>query len=979
MAGGSFIDKIIRNRLEHLGASFRNLAEHEVTRKLPVKIEAADTPEVIAKKMSTKEVPLRHIDPKDRGAKAEVLEGHARKVAKIKADNKRREAEYLGKPFDEDEYLKVYDKTFKHSLADAVNQAGGPDDRIFTTPHGWAVMSPDIADRSNSIYSLSLNSEGKKGGGGQNLYDAMLSATRNLGETNYSHNLLDKNPYRKLTSVAGQNLRFGDANHIDFEPGLFVSPHAFVPSHAEFKSLSPDEQLGYLMLAERDHVNQGVNYSTMSRRGLDQFRGYMPEEPLATPVNYNENRKWIDAVISGKANAARQGTAMEYGIGDSSIRRAMLTDSLLMPFERPALGLKPPSGGHYFPTDEVEGSDFYKGLFKKGGLARVRLAEGGRSEYGHDALTPTPQNGFLGWLAEQLKYGRGFINDVMNKGGRDRYGMQIGDLMLGKMPEEVEHRSYGAPAMHGTEMGVGPVWYPGRAESMADTVMNLGPTAGGLARAAGRGAKTVGRAAGEALTDAVNYGSGPLAKIAPVMAPSIMPMNAIKPKGGNWVKYETPSGKGYSGLDETFDTLTNSNALVIDQGTKAFNDWTNKNFKRYVQTHMGSPEDPLLPLYNQGMLPHVRDIHAGGGGSWDDVVDPLFQRGKASNHEDMMEEAISLSDGAEGIKAPQWLKDLKTKNPDAELFDLYPGFDSYQHLDTMLQPVHDYLRTLPPETLKNISVPEAFRQSHLWHEAMKKKAAAEDVGEMFKGTEVHKEYPDGFKWVKVGVAPKLENDVPVPKDWKVEQITAGPMKGMWKATSDMRPRHEIPIESYATKEEAQKALQDSYNKSEVEKLSKVGDSALDREGRHMGHCVGSYCDQVRGGRTEIYSLRDAQGNPHVTVEVRPKTLKSRNNGATIDDPITVENIYSINQIKGKQNKAPVDKYLPYVQDFVKSGKWGEVRDLQNSGLVRMEDGSFKTIEEAANSGENYYLGRAHGGQVKSTTNIDKFIHRINHA
>ena len=47
-------------------------------------------------------------------------------------------------------------------------------------------------------------------------------------------------------------------------------------------------------------------------------------------------------------------------------------------------------------------------------------------------------------------------------------------------------------------------------------------------------------------------------------------------------------------------------------------------------------------------------------------------------------------------------------------------------------------------------------------------------------------------------------------------------------------------------------------------------------------------------------------------------------------PVTVDDII---QIKGKQNAAPVAKYLPHVQDFVKSGNWGRVGDLQNSGLI----------------------------------------------
>jgi RNA polymerase sigma-70 factor (ECF subfamily) len=92
----------------------------------------------------------------------------------------------------------------------------------------------------------------------------------------------------------------------------------------------------------------------------------------------------------------------------------------------------------------------------------------------------------------------------------------------------------------------------------------------------------------------------------------------------------------------------------------------------------------------------------------------------------------------------------------------------------------------------------------------------------------------------------------------------------------------------------------------------------------MGHCVGGYADEVASGATRILSLRDKKGQSHVTVELQNTNKMSRD--VRTDLPT------NILQIKGKQNRAPVDAYQPYVQDLVKSGTWGEVRDLQNTGL-----------------------------------------------
>lgn len=98
------------------------------------------------------------------------------------------------------------------------------------------------------------------------------------------------------------------------------------------------------------------------------------------------------------------------------------------------------------------------------------------------------------------------------------------------------------------------------------------------------------------------------------------------------------------------------------------------------------------------------------------------------------------------------------------------------------------------------------------------------------------------------------------------------------------------------------------------------------------NCVGGYCEYVHSGESKIYSLRDKKGMSHVTVEVSPGKLPKEviDYGGNHTPP---DNIV---QIKGKQNRAPVTQYLPYVQDFVKNGKWGDVEDLANSGLVDLE-------------------------------------------
>ena len=149
--------------------------------------------------------------------------------------------------------------------------------------------------------------------------------------------------------------------------------------------------------------------------------------------------------------------------------------------------------------------------------------------------------------------------------------------------------------------------------------------------------------------------------------------------------------------------------------------------------------------------------------------------------------------------------------------------------------------------------------------------------------------------------------------------------------------------------------------------------ALKYEGDTMGHCVGGYCPDVMEGRSRIYSLRDAKGEPHVTVEVQPayrdrgfregekpsgdeyyklqEQYVSGQRAGSVDPNLTFAEWYRstkgiaeppepapvIKQIKGKQNKAPNEQYLPFVQDFVRSGQWSDVGDFKNTGLYRKGD------------------------------------------
>lgn len=101
--------------------------------------------------------------------------------------------------------------------------------------------------------------------------------------------------------------------------------------------------------------------------------------------------------------------------------------------------------------------------------------------------------------------------------------------------------------------------------------------------------------------------------------------------------------------------------------------------------------------------------------------------------------------------------------------------------------------------------------------------------------------------------------------------------------------------------------------------------ALKTEGSMMGHCVGGYWGRVSSGQTQIYSLRDAEGYPHATIELgkTPEVILddgSKVRVGTVPRPgvnylhVTDSNWVAV-QVRGKQNKRPLEKYVQQIEGW----------------------------------------------------------------
>lgn len=408
-------------------------------------------------------------------------------------------------------------------------------------------------------------------------------------------------------------------------------------------------------------------------------------------------------------------------------------------------------------------------------------------------------------------------------------------------------------------------------------------------------------------------------------------LGVIKPKGGNWLSGQVEST--LKGLKKRTEPYTHRNAegwtVAPEYGqpmpeaeiaalradpiwaqNQALNQWIEGPLTNYVKRDMGSPNDPIRKLADQGIqfaestaipepskILQARRTNAGfpaegtaqtdTGRAWENALDTAVHSRPASD--------FQLPNN---LAKDPWLATVPPNTPIHSLAGHVSSPTGFNHL---IDELSNSLREgrLRPEQLQsgNFSVDAAVR--HVAEiNALRAKKAEEALQADMKGMPIHKDYPDqGYSWRQL-----KHEDEPTLQKW------------------------------------------------------------LTQEGDAMGHCVGGYCPDVKSGVSNIYSLRDAKGRPHVTIETAkpgpldwylrqedvahlPEEPELDDAGAHISwlqqlaqtpEYVAATQNPSVIQIKGKANAAPKAEYLPFIQDFVRSGKWSDIGDAAHTGLSSEE-------------------------------------------
>jgi hypothetical protein len=390
---------------------------------------------------------------------------------------------------------------------------------------------------------------------------------------------------------------------------------------------------------------------------------------------------------------------------------------------------------------------------------------------------------------------------------------------------------------------------------------------------AGRGLKKFGKFIGEGLAEAEATGKGPVGKVMQTIVPRF---NVIKDPGGMVVGGEKAldqellnikKNEGVVGRYVPSENIiaTGPEGSLADKNAVALNNWIDTKVRKYIRNQAGSKDDPILKTIESGVEHNFTPPQSGDtkysiamkrklagkdpegiatterGKDWEYAVDSIFNPVKSSEIKDILQRNKDLppSEASDKFLASvlrtehdlpiynkQDLENLKLINqiPDETVYGLNPEITNRLGLNHMTDVLSEDLNAgrLRPEQLNQMSIEKAIRRV-AEYDAEKAKIASKAEADRIKDLPTPITYNKDYKWLELN----------------------------------------HPTDPAITKE------------------------ALKSEGNQMGHCVGTHCDYYDGvmnGSKQIFSLRDANNKPHVTIETnivrdldRWLNAKQRNN------------------------------------------------------------------------------------------------------
>ena len=537
-------------------------------------------------------------------------------------------------------------------------------------------------------------------------------------------------------------------------------------------------------------------------------------------------------------------------------------------------------------------------------------------------------------------------------------------------------------------------------------------------RTAGRGAEQVGRKLESAMEPVVKGAleRGGLPREMVMAMGANTQSNVIKPKGGNWIGgdvekaldplitkgvisnreipygpafdtaivqriadlKETASMPGYTGgagrvakmlEDDLQDAVSNQNRVK----DAAINKWVQSNLTNYVKKEMGTPEDPVRKLAEQDISHLPQDLQniemtwtpeelAKTRKRFGFPEEETATNPTAKMWEQMADEMIAPSRATEfGEKARQQNPWLEKLNPYDTVYETMRGMPQALKFDHIIDVLKEDIAAgrIRPEQLNKVSMEQAVRRTYEYDQELAAKMNAARITAR-EGLPVYKDYPEGYRWIQLtrpgdfaaesdAMGHSVRGYEP-PKghpDWTEGSGDSGSSSyglGGWEAIKSGKAKVYSLVD----------AKGEPHATIEVDKgrhpLGTTGRGNNFPDELRYGEYDNNYAEIPKEKQQEIYELGKKlyYENPNAYAENRilsgDKTPDIMDSFQKAADMLLGERPGSVRQIKGKGNARPIEKYDPYTQDFVKSGGWSDVRDLQNTGLFNVDNKYFTEPE-----------------------------------
>jgi len=552
-----------------------------------------------------------------------------------------------------------------------------------------------------------------------------------------------------------------------------------------------------------------------------------------------------------------------------------------------------------------------------------------------------------------------------------------------------------------------------------------GPATSQAMRTAGRGAEQAGRAVERRMEPVVKGAleSGGLPREMALGMGANTQSNVVKPYGGNWLgggerlgipendlgRLKTLAGseQRIAELQAEVEEATKMgdqgylNAAMGDlqrvKGYRAVNDWIDRNLTNYVKKEMGTPDDPVRKLAEEGIIhtPLREDLDrmdylqatrkaegfpAEGmaqsplAKQWENLADDAIRVTKAGK----IQEAADIS---ERVLQARTEIDAYTKELDKNFLARMgehvgnKDFSPKEAEILMRMPEIQKAEILGDTKYKELK--ENLYNLMAREQGFEKRAGELNpfVSKLDPETRLYSGgvYDLGFDHI-VDV---LREDVYAGRI-RPEQLSKVSMEQAVRRTFEYDQELAKKMEAARQTSRAELPVYKEYPEGlKWVELNRPGDFAAESDA--MGHSVRGYeppegspdwtkasgdsgyggyghggWDAIKSGRAKVYSLIDSKGEPHVTVEVAATGMtpeqrqykigfladQLQKEGKSAEDALRqAEKIYpeerkeAITQIKGKSNAKPKADYIPFVQDFVRGGNWSDVRDFSNTDLI----------------------------------------------